>query len=346
MNKIMSYEKSGVNIDIADATKKEMASSLATDNIRVLNKLGAFASLYDFNFSNIKHPVIVLKTEEPGSKQKLAFQYNKVESICYDMINHLVNDIIVMGATPLTVQDAIICGKIEKETVKSLVSGIASACKSNECVLTGGETSEQPGVVEKGMYILTSSIVGVVEKENVIDGSKIKENDILLAVESNGIHTNGYSLIRMLIENDPSITDEIINGEKFIDIILKPHKAYYKAFKGLFLNAGLHGMAHITGGGIQGNLGRIFPTDLDALVDLSLIRPLPIFKFLKKRANVSDDEMLKTFNMGVGMILVVDKANVNDIIKHLNSLDCNSYIIGVVKKGNQKVEFENNIEYI
>src|SRR5512138_344466 len=161
-------KKAGVDIDLANETKAEMASVINSSNKRLLNKLGAFSALYDINFPDLKHPVLVLKTEEPGSKQLLAFQYDRVESICYDMINHLINDCIVMGATPLTVQDAIICGKLEKDKVQRAVAAIAQACRDQGCLLTGGETSEQPGVLAAGTYILTSSIVGIVEKDRII----------------------------------------------------------------------------------------------------------------------------------------------------------------------------------
>lgn len=162
----LTYNQSGVNINEANAAKKEMAASLETKEKRVLNKIGAFASLYDIRFPEYKEPVLVLKTEEPGSKQLLAFQHDRAESICYDMINHLINDCIVMGARPLSVQDAVICGKLEKKVVTRIVAAVAKACKKQECVLTGGETSEQPGMLEAGNYVLTSSIVGIVEKKN------------------------------------------------------------------------------------------------------------------------------------------------------------------------------------
>lgn len=164
-------KKYDVDIDLANETKKEMAKTLATDDKRVLNRVGAFASLYDINYNEYTEPVLVLKTEEPGSKQIVAFKYDKIENVCFDMINHLVNDCIVMGAKPLTVQDAIICGKMDKEIVSRIVKAIFEACKRQGCVLTGGETSEQPNVIGKNTYILTSSIVGIVEKQNIIDGT-------------------------------------------------------------------------------------------------------------------------------------------------------------------------------
>lgn len=215
-----------------DAIKKEIATYLQSKDPRVLNGLGPFASLYDLDFPEIKDPVLVLKTEEPGSKQKLAMQYGFTESICHDMINHLVNDIAVMGAKPLAVLDCIVCSAPEKETIKTLLKEISNACRENECSLVGGETSIQPQVVEKGTYILSSSIAGIVSRRHVIDGHTIQSGDMILGVASNGLHTNGYSLVRMLLEKMPQIKFEKIHGETFFGtdhetplIILQSHQA-------------------------------------------------------------------------------------------------------------------------
>lgn len=201
----LSYSKAGIDITYTDTIKQEMAKHLETKDRRVLNGLGPFASLYDLHFPEIKEPVLVLKSEEPGSKQKLAMEYGFTESICHDMINHLVNDIVVMGARPLAVLDTIVCGNAEKDTIKTLVKGISQACRDNECSLVGGETSIQPLVIDAGVYVLTSSIAGIVEKSHIIDGSAINEGDTVLAVASNGLHTNGYSLVRLLMEKMPQI---------------------------------------------------------------------------------------------------------------------------------------------
>lgn len=253
----LSYSKAGIDITYTDTIKQEMAKHLETKDRRVLNGLGPFASLYDLHFPEIKEPVLVLKSEEPGSKQKLAMEYGFTESICHDMINHLVNDIVVMGARPLAVLDTIVCGNAEKDTIKTLVKGISQACRDNECSLVGGETSIQPLVIDAGVYVLTSSIAGIVEKSHIIDGSAINEGDTVLAVASNGLHTNGYSLVRLLMEKMPQIKLDRIDGLTFIEQIMKPHTPYYKAVKELFGQEYLHGMAHITGGGIEGNLCRI-----------------------------------------------------------------------------------------
>lgn len=345
MKEQLSYKKAGVDIDVADAVKKVMAKSLETADKRVLNKIGAFASLFEGTFPEYKHPVLVLKTEEPGSKQKLAFQYNRVSSICYDMINHLINDIIAMGAKPLSVQDAIICGKLEKEVVTELVESISQACRKQDCVLIGGETSEQPGVLEAGIYILTASIVGVVEKSKIIDGSKIEEGDSVLAVASNGLHTNGYSLVRALMAQKPEIIKFQVEGESFLEAILKPHKCYYQSFRGLFNLPEIHGIAHITGGGIGGNLNRILPEDLDAVIDLGKIEVLPIFKILKEMGGVKESDMMRTFNIGVGMTIVVKKTALKAVRKHLLKKNCHNYIIGEIAKGKKKVVYRGKLNW-
>ena len=341
----MDKIKYDVNIDVANATKKDMAEALATNDAKVLNKIGAFASLYDFNFPEYKEPVLVMKTEEPGTKQLLAAQYGSFETIAYDMINHLINDIIVMGAKPLVVQDAIICGKMIKEDVNKLVSAIADACKAQGASLTGGETSEQPGVVPEGVYILTSSITGIVEKSKVIDGSSIQEGDVVLAVASNGIHTNGITMVRRIIKEHPQVLDIKIGDKTFIEAVLVPHMCYYQTVKDLFEQNIITGMAHITGGGVVENLDRILPKDLNANVDVSKYQVLDIFKTIKEFGNVDDSEMLRTFNMGVGLTIVTPRAHVDRVIEHVNNQGVACYEIGTIAPGNGKVITSGSVSW-
>ncbi len=341
----LSYSKAGIDITYTDTIKKEMAKHLETKDNRVLNGLGPFASLYDIRFPNIENPVLVLKSEEPGSKQKLAMEYGYTESICHDMINHLVNDIVVMGATPLAVLDTIVCGNAEKDTIKTLVKGVSDACRENECSLVGGETSIQPLVVDSGVYVLTSSIAGIVEKSKVIDGSAIEAGDVVLAIASNGLHTNGYSLVRLLMDKMPQIKLDKIDGLTFIEQIMKPHTPYYKAIKGLFDKNVIRGMAHITGGGIEGNLSRVIPDGLSAKIDLSKLRILKIFQYIRNSGNISDEEMLRTFNCGVGFNIVVNPKDKVEVMNHINRFyDC--YEIGTIETGNSKVEFVNRMNWL
>lgn len=341
----LSYSKAGIDITYTDTIKREMAKHLDTKDDRVLNGLGPFASLYDIKFQEIENPVLVLKSEEPGSKQKLAIEYGYSESICHDMVNHLVNDIVVMGAKPLAVLDTIVCGNAEADTIKTLVKGVSDACKENECSLVGGETSIQPLVVDPGVYVLTSSIAGIVERSKVIDGSQIKEGDAVLAIASNGLHTNGYSLVRLLMDKMPQIKLDKIDGLTFIEQIMKPHTPYYRSIKDLFDKDVIHGMAHITGGGIEGNLCRIIPEGLSAKIDLSKIKILDIFKYIRNNGNISDEEMLRTFNCGVGFNIVTNQKDKAAVMPHVSRFyDC--YEIGVIESGDRKVKFENRLNWL
>jgi phosphoribosylformylglycinamidine cyclo-ligase len=346
----LSYEKAGVSIDTADAAKTQMAKTMATKDPRILHRPGAFASLFDASFPGIKEPVLVMKTEEPGSKQKIAFAHGRAGSIAYDMIHHLIDDIIVVGATPLAVQDCIVCGKLQKDVVLELVAAINDACRKNDCFLIGGETSEQPGVLAEGLYILSSSIVGVVEKSKIIDGRAIQKGDVVVAVPSNGLHTNGYSLVRALMAQHPGLIGETIvnehgKTETFLDAILKPHTCYYQAFKGLFGNVGLHGMAHITGGGIAGNLNRVLPEGMDAQIDAGKLLILPLFKRIRELGNVAEADMLRTFNLGIGMTLVCAPGAVGGIVEHLAGQGMGAYVIGDITEGTGVVNVRGAVSW-
>jgi len=340
-----TYANAGVDVSHTDSMKRDMAEYLKTDDRRVLNGLGPFASLYDIDFRKVKNPVLVLKSEEPGSKQKLAMEYGYEESICHDMINHLVNDIAVMGARPLAVLDTIVCGRADRNVILALIKGMSEACKANECTLVGGETSVQPQVVDDGIYVLTSSVAGIISRKDIIDGSAIRKGDAVLAVASNGLHTNGYTLVRMLMDKMPRIKDDMIDGESFIAQIMKPHTPYYKAIKGLFGKSFLHGMAHITGGGMEGNLCRIMLDGLSARIDLDKVVPLPLFSHIKKAGDIDEAEMLSTFNCGVGLIVVVPEGHKKRVRKHISKhYPC--YEIGRVVRGDKKVVFENHVKFV
>lgn len=326
----LSYAAAGVDIAAADAAKAAMAASLETADRRVLNRLGAFATLFDASFPGYQHPVLVLKTEEPGSKQKLALAHDRVESLCHDLVNHLINDIIVMGAHPLSVQDAIICGHLDGPIVNRLVAGLAEACRAQGCSLTGGETSEQPGVLDEGTYILVANAVGVVERERIIDGTRIAAGDRVISIASNGLHTNGYSLVRALLARDPELAQVNVEGETFLDVILRPHRPYYAAVRDLFTESGLHGLAHITGGGIEGNLRRIIPATVQAQIDLSALRPPAIFGVIRERGAVEDADMLRTFNLGAGLLIVAAPDAVETITAHLAAQGYEGTVIGAI----------------
>ncbi len=325
-----------VNIDLANTTKAELASVIDGKDDRILNRVGAFSSLFLLDVKKYQEPVLVLKTEEPGSKQVLAFQHDRIESVCFDMINHLINDCIVMGAEPLAVQDLVICGKLEKSVVTRVVAAIAAACQAQGCVLTGGETTEQPDIVPEKTYILGSSIVGVVERDKIIDGSKIRPGDVVIAIGSSGPHTNGYTLIRDLLAKNPALAKEPVGNTTFIDAVLEPHRCYYNSVRGLFSH--LLGMAHITGGGIRENLNRILPKNVDATIDLEKYQVPEIFRVIRKASNASVDSMLRTFNMGVGLTLVLRPEMVQHALTHLKACGEHAYVIGHITNGSGKVQ--------
>ena len=347
----IDYEASGVSIDAADDLKRQIGGDVSARGLEhcvPLNRTGAFASLVKIGLSKYKNPVFVLKSEEPGSKQLLSIDNGRVEWIARDLINHLINDAIVTGAQPCAVLDTIICGKIDKEILLRLIKEMSRACEDNGCILVGGETSEQPGVLPLGRYILQASVLGIVDEEKIVDGRRIECGDALIALASNGLHTNGYSLVRKLIETRPSIQDETFGGAGFYDTILEPHKSYADAVKMLTENffEGVHGMAHITGGGMRDNLIRILHgDDLCAAIDLSAIRAHPIFGVIKRYANVGDEEMLRTFNCGVGVIAVAEGGAAGGIISALNAAGAEAYHIGRVEKGARGVTFKNKIRW-
>lgn len=339
----LSYRSSGVDIDNADRTKEDMAASLRSSDPRVLNSLGAFASLFDARFPGYREPVLVLKMEEPGSKQKLAFRFGRVPSLCRDLVNHLVNDIAVMGARPLAVQDVIVCGRLDRETVSAVVRHLAEACRDLGCTLVGGETSEQPGVLDAATYVLAASVVGVAERSAIVDGSRVRSGDVVLAVASNGLHTNGYSLVRALIDRDPAILERRIGDESFLDAIMRPHTPYLRPLEGLFGDPALHGMAHITGGGIEGNLRRVLPRDLEARIDAATIRMPPVFALIREAGNVDEADMLRTFNVGAGLCLVVEAADAGRVRDHIQSFGIDCYPIGKVSAGSGGVRIHGSL---
>lgn len=327
-----------VDIDLANTTKAGFGKLLDGRDERLLNRIGAFASLFLPDLSRYAEPVLVMKTEEPGSKQTLAFEHNRIESVCYDMINHLINDCVVMGAEPLAVQDLIVCGRMDREVSTRIVSACEEACRAQGCVLTGGELSEQPDVVPAGTYVLGSSIVGVVERSKVIDGTAIRQGDAVIALASSGPHTNGYTMIRDLLRENPALAKEQVGSQPFIDAVLIPHRCYYLALRGLFDGAGVSGLAHITGGGIRENLNRILPDHLNASIDLRKYDVPEVFRVIATASGAAQDEMLRTFNLGVGLALVCRSDSVEHVLSHLIRCGENAYLIGEIVEGNGQVE--------
>ena len=341
-----TYAAAGVDRDGHSDITQGLRSRLTMNDPRILNRVGAFASLFEASFPGISDPVLVLKAEEPGSKQLLAKQFNKIDNIGFDMINHLINDIIVMGAKPLAVLDVIVVGKLIKEDINKIITAINQACVNQDCSLVGGEISEQPGVLSADVFVLSSSVVGVVSKRKIIDGSRIKKGDKVIALASNGLHTNGYSLVRKLIVDKPSILTTKVDGKSFIDAVLRPHTAYYPYLKDILASSKVRGLAHITGDGICGNLERILPKGLSASVQLDKIKVLPVFKVIKDIGGVPEEDMISNLNIGVGMIMVTSPGQETEMIQYLENKGIHSYHIGeIIADEDNTVKFSGKLKW-
>jgi len=341
-----TYAAAGVDRDGHSDITQGLRTRLTMTDPRILNRVGAFASLFEADFHGITDPVLVLKAEEPGSKQLLAKQSNKIDNIGYDMINHLINDILVMGGRPLAVLDVIVVGKLIKEDINTIISAINLACVNHGCSLVGGEISEQPGVLGEGIFVLSSTVVGVVSKKKIIDGSRIKKGDKVIAMASNGLHTNGYSLVRKLITDKPAILKAKVGKMSFLDAVLQPHTAYYPYLKDILDSPKVRGLAHITGDGICGNLERIIPEGLSALVQLDKIEIPPVFKVIRDVGAVPEDDMINNLNMGVGMMMVTAPKEEPAMIKYLEAQGIRSYHIGeIIADEDNTVKFSGKLNW-
>ncbi|NBW41191.1 phosphoribosylformylglycinamidine cyclo-ligase [bacterium] len=340
----LTYRESGVDIDKADHLKSNLKDTLKTTESRVLNSVGAFSSLYDIsNLEGISHPVLCLKMEEPGTKQLLAAQHGKLPSVGIDLVNHLINDTVMNGGRPLAILDTIVCGALENSVVEHLVKEMVIAANNEGCSLVGGETSEQPRVLESGRYILSAACIGVVDKEGIIDGSTIQAGDSIFAVASNGVHTNGYTLIRTLLEREPTLADVSVANGSLIEAVLTPHRCYNTPLQEIFSSLKLNGLAHITGGGIVDNTKRILPDSLDGLIDLSLVEVLEVFHVLQQAGNIPESDMLRTFNCGVGMIFIGQDDACKSSAAIFERHGMYSYKIGEIVPGSGNIQTTNSL---
>lgn len=341
MSQSISYSDAGVSIDAAnEATSKIKNLARATFNARTLTEIGSFGGMFDGAFPNMAQPILVASADGVGTKLKIAFDTNTHNTVGRDLVNHCVNDILVQGARPLFFLDYIATGKLAPDTVEQIVEGMARGCKENGCVLLGGETAEMPGFYQEGEYDIAGFIVGVVDKEKVIDGKEIKENDCLLALPAVGLHTNGYSLARKLFfEVADYKPDSFIAelGTTVGDALLETHPSYLQTLDGLLDTGKIKGLAHITGGGLLENIPRILPENTGVEINKGSWNVLPIYRLMQEIGNVEENEMYRAFNMGVGMVIVCDVNDKESIISHIKEQGEGIFEIGKVIKGNQEV---------
>ena len=336
-----SYKKSGVNIELANSFVKHIAR-ISNNNVKKKNKInkneniGACGSVFDIAKFKIKNPLIVSCTDGVGTKLDLANKFNKFDTIGIDLVAMCVNDLIVQGARPIFFLDYIAVGKLNLKKIKLILKGILKGCKISGCELVGGETAEMPGIYQKNKFDLAGFSVGLVSKKKIINKKNVKENNIILAIPSSGIHSNGYSLVRSVIKN------KIVNSELKFEL-LKPTKIYTKEILSLTKNKLINSAAHITGGGLIENLKRSIPNNFSINIDLSKIKVTGIFKWLKKN-QISESEMLTTFNCGVGFCIIVNKKNINKIKKKF-SKKYEPYEIGYISKKVNKDNLFNKIKW-
>ena len=335
--KPITYKDTGVDIDLANNAVNRIKKYVKqTYNSNVLSNIGSFGGLYQFDPEN----VLVSSTDGVGTKLKIAFMTNKHDTIGQDLVNHCVNDILVMGAKPLFFLDYIGCGKIYPEVIEGIVKGLSTACKENNCALIGGEIAEMPGLYKEKEYDLASFIVGNVKRKGIIDGSKVKNGDLVIGMSSNGLHTNGYSLaLKVLFDNAKlKLTDKPKGlGCMLKDELLKIHTSYLKPISEILEKFEVNAMAHITGSGLRGNIPRILPNILSVELSKKSWKVNPIFSLIAKLGQINEDEMFKVFNMGIGFVIIVEKVNSGKILKILSKYSFKSQIIGKVVKGNREV---------
>ena len=342
MKKIQnSYKKSGVNISIANKFVDHIAK-ISKKNVKKTDKsfntdnIGAFGSTFDISNIKIKDPVIVSCTDGVGTKIDLANKFNKFDTIGIDLVAMCVNDLIVQGAKPLFFLDYIAVGKLNLNKTKNILKGILKGCKISNCNLIGGETAEMPGIYSKDKFDLAGFSVGIVSKRKILNKKNVKKDNLILAIPSSGIHSNGYSLVRAILKKN-KITKKIKNE------LLKPTKIYTKEILKLVNRNLINAGAHITGGGLIENITRSVPNNLSINIDLSKIKIKKIFKWLKSK-NLSDLEMLKTFNCGVGFCIIINKKNMNKVKKYFTK-DYMPYEIGYVSEGFKKLNLYNSIKW-
>ena len=337
MSKSISYSDAGVSIDNANlAVAKIREFAKTTFNQRTLTEIGSFGGMFSAAFPEMSEPILVASADGVGTKLKIAFLTNTHDTIGQDLVNHCVNDILVQGARPLFFLDYYATGKLKPDVTASVIEGMAKACRENKCVLLGGETAEMPGFYTENEYDLAGFIVGIVDKPKVIDGKNIKTGDVVLGLPSNGLHTNGYSLARKLLfyigrYKLDRILDE--TGETVAETLLQPHKSYLPTLENLLDTGRIKGLAHITGGGLLENIPRILPENVSVEIKRGTWDELSIFGLMQKLGNVEDFEMFRTFNMGIGMVVICAEED-KDFLKN-NLGEC--FEIGRVIEGNKEV---------
>ncbi|SHF82306.1 phosphoribosylformylglycinamidine cyclo-ligase [Ornithinibacillus halophilus] len=325
------YKEAGVDVEKGYEAVERMKKHIAkTNRPEVLGGIGAFAGLFDLSALDVKEPVLVSGTDGVGTKLKLSFQLNKHDTVGIDLVAMCVNDIVAQGAKPLFFLDYIACGKNEPVMIEQIVSGVTNGCVQSGAALIGGETAEMPGMYDENEYDLAGFVVGVAEKQNIITGSSIGTGDMVIGLPSSGIHSNGYSLVRKLVEDKELASTYDGFSKPLGEVLLTPTKIYAKAIEGLMKEVNVKGISHITGGGFYENIPRMLPAGLGVTLDSTSWEVQEVFRFLQAIGNIADEDMYGIFNMGIGMIIVVNEADVEKALQVLHANGENAKLIGQV----------------
>ena len=345
----MDYKSSGVDIDAGhEVVQRVRRLAQSTFTSGVLSDIGSFGGLFEPTLTGLDRPVLVASADGVGTKLKVGFMTGRHDTVGRDLVNHCVNDILVQGASPLFFLDYLATGRLSPAVSATVIEGVALGCRENHCALLGGETAEIPGFYGDGEYDLAGFIVGLVDRSRLIDGQRIEPGDLLVGLPSAGLHTNGYSLARRIVFDMAGLSidsplDDVEPGVTVGEILLRPHRAYLPTLAPLLGSAGgstVKGLAHITGGGLTENLPRVLPAGTSARIERAAWVVPPIFRYLQRIGDVSDHDMFRTFNMGIGMVLVCAPADVDDIQARIAETgESNASIIGRVTGGDGRVEF-------
>jgi phosphoribosylformylglycinamidine cyclo-ligase len=337
MTNPLTYKDAGVDIDAGQSLVERIKPLVAkTTRKEVLSGLGGFGGLFAIPPERYREPVLVSGTDGVGTKLKLAQQLERHDTIGIDLVAMCVNDVLVQGAEPLFFLDYFACGQLDVDVAADVVAGIAAGCEQAGAALIGGETAEMPDMYPHGEYDLAGFCVGAVERENLIDGSTIRPGDAVVGIASSGPHSNGYSLIRRVLDID---SGSEIDGVPVAELLLEPTKIYVKAVMALMQETSVKGIAHITGGGISENLPRAFPDNLHAVVDVGSWRQGPVFDWLARTGRISTDEMRRTFNCGVGMALIVGQSDVENVIRIIGKSGEIAWRMGEIGNGAGEVQY-------
>ncbi|MDZ4861001.1 MAG: phosphoribosylformylglycinamidine cyclo-ligase [Candidatus Hydrogenedentes bacterium] len=345
----MTYRDAGVDIDAADQAVRQIKDMVnKTFDDRVLCDIGTFGAMYSLDTKGMDEPVLVSSVDGVGTKIKLAFMTGRHDTIGVDLVSHCVNDILVQGAKPLFFLDYLAFGKLEPGVVVEVIRGLTNGCRYANCSLIGGETAEMPGLYQPGEYDISGTIVGVVDRKRIVDGSTVEAGDVIIGLPSSGLHTNGYSLARQIVFDVARLSyDDMMPGvdRTVAEALMEPHRSYATLVRILMKIANVKAMAHITGGGITDNLPRALPKDMGAVIDLGSWTAPAIFGFMQRTGNVVQTEMLRTFNCGIGFLVVIQEDDADRALKALDQAGMQSAVVGHVVKGPHAVSYTGTLTY-